>query len=266
MRRSASRQGGKSSPAPGGAAQPKTRDDYWDEGYGAIPSARFRSPFDPFPADMYRLLARSIGKGERFLELGCAPGKTLAWIRTHVGAEVVGIDYSRQGIGVARRYFETLHLDGDLRHEDLFSSALPAASFDCVFSAGLIEHFDAPDAVVKRHVELARPGGRIVILVPNYGGVWGRAQARLDPANLAIHNVAIMTPPAMLALADPKMVTDAKSFYFGRPSLWGISLQHLFPAALARAVQRASGLAANLLPVRPGAIAPAIALTMTRKG
>lgn len=228
----------------------KTDLAHWDDGWDVRPSTRFWSPFDPATSDLHRLLKRHIAPGADVLEIGFAPGKTLAWVALKRGAKVSGIDYSPRGTAAARDLFERAGLAGDLRTEDAFHSSFAPNSFDCVYSVGLVEHFDDPRAIVAAHVALARPGGTIVILVPNYGGRIGRLQNRLDPENIAIHNLAIMRPKALAALFDPAQVRSATGFKYGRLTLWGLSLPRAMPARLALALQRGFGLARNLVPVR----------------
>jgi len=158
-----------------------------------------------------------------FLEIGCAPGKLLAWVAEVLHAEVAGGDYSQRGLSLAQQLFQALNIDGDLRCEDMLATTFEPASFDLVFSAGVIEHFDDPREIVKRHVTLLKPGGKAVIMVPNYGGFYGRLQCRFDPENLSIHNLTIMNPPALRRLAPGELVSTVRVYPVGRMSPWLIS-------------------------------------------
>jgi SAM-dependent methyltransferase len=66
---------------------------------------------------------------------------------------------------------------------------LPAGSFDVIFSAGLIEHFDDPISVLHGIAGALRPTGVLITLVPNLTGWWGVIQRHVDPEILAIHKV-----------------------------------------------------------------------------
>lgn len=244
---------------------PKTDVAHWDERWDVRPSTRFWSPFDPGTTDIHSLLRRHVKPGSDFLEIGFAPGKLLAWTALKLGARVSGIDYSTPGTAIARDLFERVGVSGDLRTEDVFETSFAPDSFDCVFSAGLIEHFDDPRPIVAKHVELARPGGTIILLVPNYGGRIGRLQARLDPENIAIHNIAIMRPDALAALFDPAAIRSVRGFKHGRLSLWGLSLARLMPARLANAIQRAVGLARSAVPFRISSASACIAAVAIKR-
>jgi len=236
----------------------KTSRGHWDAGWTAMPTDRFWSPFDPTISDVNRLLAREIAPGTSLLEIGFAPGKMLAWAALERGARVSGIDYSGPGVALAKAYFARRGIEGDLRHEDIFETSFAPGSFDCVMSHGLVEHFDDPRAIVAKHVALARPGGKIILSVPNYGGLYGRLQGRLHPENLAIHNLSIMSPEGMKALFPAGGMASVRAFLCGRPTLWGLAIETRMPAALARQLKRAVGLAGWLLPLSPAALKPIV--------
>jgi SAM-dependent methyltransferase len=51
---------------------------------------------------------------------------------------------------------------------DACHTNLPAASFDCVFSMGLLEHFSDPKPVLAESARLLRPGGlQFALIVPD---------------------------------------------------------------------------------------------------
>jgi 2-polyprenyl-3-methyl-5-hydroxy-6-metoxy-1,4-benzoquinol methylase len=237
----------------------KTTAEHWNGQYDSIPSPRFWSPFDPTVSDVCRLLTKIVRPSSSFLEIGCAPGKYLGAISSKLGARVSGLDYSENGIEITRRFMASIGENADLRCEEMAKATFPTAAFDTVFSIGFIEHFDNPAPVVARHLEFVKPGGAAVMLVPNYGGWIGRIQGVLDPANLAILNIDMMRPAAMRALVDPDVATP-QSFYFGRPSLWQLSLSKHMPAIAASALQRAGGLISNVFPSGIPRISPMIAL------
>ena len=248
---------------PGGA---KTDVSHWDADWQIRPSTRFWSPFDPGNTDIHRLLRRYVRKGSDVLEIGFAPGKYLAWVALKLEGKVAGVDYSPQGVMVARDLFERVGVTGDLRHENVFETSFAPDSFDCVYSAGVIEHFDDPRPLVAKHVELAKPGGTILILVPNYGGPIGRIQNRIAPENIAIHNLEIMHRDTMAALFDPAEVASVKTFKAGRFSLWGLALDRVMPARVANLIQRGAGLTGTAMPCRIPPMAAFIVAAAVKKG
>jgi SAM-dependent methyltransferase len=199
------------------------------------------------------------------LEVGCAPGKTLAWVARALGARVAGIDYSERGIGFAAELFAALGLQADLRCEDLSATSFPSSSFDLVYSVGLVEHFDQPGPVIESHVRLTRPGGRTLVIVPNYGGLYGRLQRYFYPENLAIHNLEIMAEAALRGLAPAALVGDVSAFRAGRMSPWLVSFERRWPASVSRSLQLALNAASLVQPFDIRWLSPMVALSMRRR-
>jgi trans-aconitate methyltransferase len=79
-------------------------------------------------------------------------------------------------------------------HTDFFSFT-PERRYDIVFSSGFIEHFEDTGDVIKRHVDLLSDDGQLLILIPNFLGLNGMIQRRLDRENLEAHNLKSMEIP-----------------------------------------------------------------------
>jgi 2-polyprenyl-3-methyl-5-hydroxy-6-metoxy-1,4-benzoquinol methylase len=139
-----------------GAQAPR---EHWDDVWSTPPRARLPSSLWIGIGDLQRLLRAHVKPGMRFLEVGCAPGKMLAWVARVLGAEVAGVDYSPRGVTLSRELLHTPGVAADLRCENIFATSFEPGSFDVVFSAGVIEHFEDPRDIVCRHLRLARPGG-----------------------------------------------------------------------------------------------------------
>ena len=224
----------------------KSTMDHWDDAWSVAPRMRLPSRLNVGVANLQRVLARHVRPGSSFLEIGCAPGKMLAWVGAKLGAKVSGLDYSVPGIRNAHKLFETLSIPVDLRCENVFETTFAPGTFDYVYSAGVIEHFDDPREIVARHVSLLKPGGLAIITVPNYGGLYGAIQRSIDPADLAIHNLGIMTPSALRELAPKTGVANAKAYSAGRFSPWIISWSRFLPGPVAK-IAAISGNALGLL-------------------
>src|ERR1019366_90576 len=193
--------------------QDKAGVEYWDDTWAAPPRMRLPRASTSSIRDKMNLLRGVVGRGMKFLEIGCAPGKILSWTAAVLGAEVSGLDYSRPGVRVARRLFPELGLTADIRNEDVFSTTFAEGSFDVVYSAGVIEHFEDPSRIVRIHAQLLKPGGLALITVPNLRGLYGRLASA---EALAIHNLDIMTPQALRGLAPSDLSESVESFHYGR--------------------------------------------------
>lgn len=238
--------------------------DQWDSAWSGDVRLRLPSPWLISTRNLQKLLQGRVRAGDRVLEIGCAPGKLLAWVAAALEAEVSGLDYSQRGLATSRRLFSALNLTADFRCEDLRKATYPPGSFDWVVSYGVIEHFDDPRDVVRAHVELVKPGGTALMTVPNYRGVYGRLQRYLDPENLGTHNLDIMSCEALARLVPADMALRVRTYAAGRFSPWQLSLASRWPAPVAYAVSHLANALAHLQPFEMTPLCPMLVLEVNR--
>lgn len=198
------------------------------------------------------------------LEIGFAPGKHLAYVAKNLGGCVHGVDYSEPGVVIATQLFAALEIKGELRCEDAFSASFPRGSFDFVYSIGFVEHFEDARPIVRLHLEMAKPGGKVMIAVPNYGGIYGHLQRRLDPDNLAIHNLGIMSVAGLQATLPEDLTAAAEASPAGCLSPWLLSLDRWLPAAPARLLSLGINVAGLMQPFEVSFVSPMLVLDVTR--
>lgn len=130
-------------------------------------------------------------KGDVF-EVGCAPGKWLAFMAREFGLKPSGIEYSSAGMKATLDNFQILGLvPGSIFTGD-FLQMKPEKQFDAVMSFGFIEHFSDADQVVDLHLQWLKPGGVLILGVPNFCGIYSPIQRVLDKDILDKHNLKIM--------------------------------------------------------------------------
>jgi 2-polyprenyl-6-hydroxyphenyl methylase/3-demethylubiquinone-9 3-methyltransferase len=83
-----------------------------------------------------------------------------------LGFEVVGIDPSSSGIGIASRSFPSVRFFERSAYDDLRAEF---GEFDAVVSLEVVEHCYAPRAYAKTVFSLLRPGGTALISTPFHG-------------------------------------------------------------------------------------------------
>ena len=243
----------------------KTEVAHWDKAWAGRPRPRLPSSLLAVTKNVQDLLRNYVVPGQSFIEIGCAPGKHLAWCAAVLGAKVSGLDYSPVGFAATQQLFEGLGISADLRKEDVFTTSFPDGVFDVVFSNGVIEHFDDPVRIVRKHLELTKPGGWAVISVPNYGGFYARLQRRLDPENLGIHNLNIMSLDALRKLVDSDLAETVEVFASGRPSPSIVSWHKLVGQRLGKWLVIAGELVCRLSPVSPAGLCPMLVLAVRRR-
>ncbi len=226
---------------------------------------RLPSPLNLGTFNAKRLLRRHVRVGMRFLEIGCAPGKMLAWVAKILGAEVAGIDSSERGMAHTRQLFKAVGIHADLRQEDLRSHTFEHGSFDVVYSSGFIEHFEDPRPIVRTHVELTRPEGTTLISIPNFRGWWGLPTKWLDPEMLCMHNLDIMTLDRLEALAPSNLAADVRAYRGGRFSISHVVPVRRIPSLVSQTLMHAGAFVGFLQPFEIAALAPSLVLEVTRR-
>lgn len=114
-------------------------------------------PFERiFPYDRHR--------GGRVLEVGCGMG-TMASCWARQGARVTAVDLNPTAVAQTRRRFELLGLEGDVRQADARGLPFDDATFDYVWSWGVLHH--SPDLAqsIRELLRVTRPGGGYGLMV-----------------------------------------------------------------------------------------------------
>jgi SAM-dependent methyltransferase len=123
----------------------------------------------------------------------------MVYFAKHFGYSVDGVDFSSGG-PLVEATLDLNEVPGRFFRADVFTFS-PDRSYDVVFSQGFVEHFDDPVAPVLRHAELAKPGGLVVLAVPNitHCNLW--AMRCYEPEALATHRFELMTPAGLVDAA-----------------------------------------------------------------
>jgi SAM-dependent methyltransferase len=113
---------------------------------------------------------------------------------------------------------------------------------------GVIEHFDDPSLLIEAHLRLAKPGGLVVIAIPNYSGKHLTLQSIFDSENLKIHNLNLMSKVALERCAPKAGISDLRVFTFGRFDPGLINLNNRLPLAVTRPIFHFATFLSHLLP------------------
>jgi len=115
----------------------------------------------------------------RLLDVGCGNGSHVAPL-ADLGWDVSGIEPDAIPAQIAREHF------GLKVHEGTLEDAhLSAESFDAITMHHVIEHLPDPLSTLRECWRLLKPGGKLVIITPNWGSlacrIFGSALSYLDP-------------------------------------------------------------------------------------
>jgi SAM-dependent methyltransferase len=136
--------------------------------------AAARRPMAPILAPLRRLADRDRARllaampaGGRVLEVGAGDGSLIARMRA-AGLDAWGIDPSPAACAAAAR------IGVEVRNAGIVEAEIETASQDGVVLWHSLEHLDDPAAAMRRVAGWTRPGGRLLVAVPNLAGLQAR--------------------------------------------------------------------------------------------
>ena len=152
--------------------------------------------------DSLVFIARHINPGSHVLELGVATGYFSRFLSGKLDCTVDGVEMDPAMASQARPFLSQLVV-GNLEEMDL-SRHFPAAAYDWVVLADILEHLRDPAFVLKQLPGLLRPGGRVIISIPNTayaglvlellgGGLNYREEGLLDRTHLRFYTKSSFT-------------------------------------------------------------------------
>ena len=118
---------------------------------------------DKVPPAKDTVLKEISWKGKRVLDAGCGTGELPYLIAKKGAAHVLGIDYSKDAIEIAKKTYSASNLVFECT--DISSVKGP---FDVVCSLGTLEHIDDPVIVLRQFKKMLAPGGSLIITCPNW--------------------------------------------------------------------------------------------------
>jgi SAM-dependent methyltransferase len=162
------------------------RQDYYGKG-----NVRFNALFESLTRWFRQRRANRVRhwtKKGLVLDVGCGRGLTLSYLRD-AGYQTIGFEVSDIAAHHAR------DLRGlDVRTGDFLNSDLPDDTFEAVIFWHSLEHLSDPLAALDRATRLLKPGGLLVIAVPNFdslqAAVSGRFWFHLDVPRHYVHFTA----------------------------------------------------------------------------
>jgi 2-polyprenyl-3-methyl-5-hydroxy-6-metoxy-1,4-benzoquinol methylase len=163
---------------------------YTREYYSLDANAALERALRPYARERVRRIRR-FAAGGRLLDVGAGTGMFLKTaVEEGFDAEGLELDGDAAALGAAAWGLR-------IRRGDLFETDLPAGAVDVVTLGHVFEHLRDPRAAARRLHMLLKPGGLLVVAVPNFASVQARffraAWFHLDVPRHLFH----YTPAAM---------------------------------------------------------------------
>jgi SAM-dependent methyltransferase len=235
---------------------------YWEERWWSTQRPqRLRWLYRDQDYEICQWIRKAASGNARILEVGGGGSRILPYLGWKLGNPVFGADFSFVACRLLRENLKLQGIEGGVVCEDLFQSSLARESFDVVYSCGLVEHFEDQRGIAAAHVQLLKPGGRLLLTVPNLQGAQGKIFRRFAPQLWSRH--IALSPDDLSAVLQNLGLRDVRSGYLGSfvfrvlrdPGWTGVAAWPGWVRSLAfwgtRLSNAAASLLARLSPWRP---------------
>jgi cyclopropane fatty-acyl-phospholipid synthase-like methyltransferase len=152
------------------------------------------------------------------IEVGCAPGSFLVAFHKHFKFSVAGVDFA--DLSETKKNFESNHLTGYKLYQADFLKFNPPKKFDVVSSFGFIEHFTDYERVFKKHLQLLKKDGTLILEVPNFNHLQGFMHRVFDQKNYRRHNTRIMNLKVLGDLCEKHRLRILYLNYYKTIDFW----------------------------------------------
>jgi len=130
------------------------------------------------------------------IEIGCAPGERIIDFASRYRYIPYGVEYTEVGVISTRDKFKAYGIpENHCIYSDVFDPLFQNKyknTFDSVISFGVIEHFTNVNEIINAHLNILKPGGTLLVMIPRLQGIYLPLTKLLSPNLLPKHNLNIM--------------------------------------------------------------------------
>ncbi len=159
-------------------------------------------------------VAEGLPAKARWLDVGCGNGAYLSGLRADYDLQLVGVDFAPAAVAAARA------AGLDVHEGTVHAVPLPPGSCDVASMWWTLEHVHEPHAEIARVAELLKPGGVLLVSVPNVASanarLFGRRWHHLDPPR----HLTLWTPSTLDRLLGERGFERNRLAYDRAP--WGL--------------------------------------------
>ena len=161
------------------------------------------------------LVAASDQPPKTIIEIGAYPGRFLSYLSSKYLLEATALDFNSDTSKISDSFTSMGGVLKEILQADFFQYK-PTQKYDLVLSIGFIEHFINYDDVLDRHLSYLKPGGAMLIMVPNKRFLRKYYGLLVDRANLRAHNLKCMKVKVFRDFASRNgLVIRSLSYYGG---------------------------------------------------
>ena len=139
----------------------------WEAHWTEYADSAEHNPAQAYRRRLIRKLLGASADGARIVDIGSGQGDLARELRAdHPRAEILGLEVSQAGVDIARSKVP----DATFVRRDLLDPSEPEAGWRAWATHGVcsevLEHVDAPDALLQNALAYLAPGARLVVTVP----------------------------------------------------------------------------------------------------
>lgn len=192
-----------------------TSQNYWESYYKESNTerkhiTRLCSVYDSFWQDLFG----SNAENKTLVEIGGYPGRYLAYLSYKYKLNSTCFDYNSD-TRIIKNSFKSFGVKDYELIQDDFTSCKVEKQYDYVMSNGFIEHFKDFNSIMDRHVGFLKPGGRLLIMIPNKRYLRKIYGLLCDSENLKVHNLKCMSKKVFRKFAERNDLKVERLEYFG---------------------------------------------------
>lgn len=159
--------------------------------------------------------------GKTVIEIGGFPGTFSLFLKRKAGIAPAIFDYIVHHDFLKKFLQSNGFAENDLNVlEGNIQNYVPEEQFGMVFSVGLIEHFENTEDIIRKHLPFCKPGGRLLIILPNFTGLNGWVNKTFDLSNYQAHNINSMNLGLLRKIAHDMGLEEPAVYFHGKFGLW----------------------------------------------
>ena len=179
------------------------------------------------PSNVHHIELSMVPKDSYVLDIGCHTGILGEVLKVRNNAKVVGVDTDAAALAIARtRLKDALRIDIEENGWEDVLIQQGWKNFDVLLFGDVLEHTRHPDTILNAARKLLKPGGRIVVSIPNVANLRVRLGLLFGNFTYADSGILDRTHLRFFTRATGKQLIEDCGYTIVESTVAGYSLPH----------------------------------------